>query len=247
MNRITIYMSHKPPFDNVHNRKAVSYAIDRQGIIDNVHYGRGHTSSIPAPPDSWFYNEEADVYGDRPQPDKVQEQLEMAGNPDGFSFPMIVSSQSPMTDTATIIQQNLREVGIDVELEQVAPGSFYGFIAEQDYVAGLEYWNSILYPGYYMFQLFAQFGSYYGWSRWGKYEETEQATQEFTEIMREARESPERDHRAPLLKEAQQIFSDHALFALVGGVNTDQLWRDRVQNYEVMPSTWNNIRQVGIE
>jgi ABC-type transport system substrate-binding protein len=152
-----------------------------------------------------------------------------------------------MTDTATILQQNLREFGIEVELNQVAPGSFYGVIAEQDYVAGLEYWNSVLYPGYYMFQLFAEFGGYWGWSRWGKYGDTQEPAQQLTEVMREARESPARDHRAPLLKEAQQIFSDWAIFGLVGGVNTDQLWRERVQNYHVMPSTWNNLRRVGTE
>lgn len=247
LSRMNIYLSHKPPFDNKHLRKAFSYAIDRKSIIDNLHYGRGHTSSIPAPPDTWFYNADADVYGARPKPDKVREHLEKGGKPDGFSFDMRTSSQGTMPDAAVVIQQNLKEFGIDMTINKVSPGSFYGVMGDKGYVAGLEYWNSTIYPGYYMTQLFSDFGNYWNWHRWGKYGDTKEPASRMSEVLLEARKSSKREHRAPLLKEALQIFSDEAIFILLGGIDVTKLWREELENYAFVPTVWNNLRNVGME
>lgn len=247
LSRMTIYLSHKPPFDNIHLRKALAYAINRKSIIENLQYGRGHTSSVPAPPDTWFYNEEADIYGDTPQKKKVQEHLEKAGKPDGFSFDLRVSNQGTMPDAAVIIQQNLKEVGIDVTINKVSPGSFYSPFGDKGYVAGLEYWNSTIYPGYYMTQLFTEFGNYWNWHRWGRYGDTKEPAQRMTDVLREARKSSKRDHRAPLLKEAQQIFADQAIFVLLGGIDVTKIWRGELENYDFVPTVWNNLRGVDIK
>jgi ABC-type transport system substrate-binding protein len=247
LSRMTIYLSHKPPFDNIHARKAVSYAINRKSIIENLHYGRGHTSTIPAAKGSWYYNEEADMFGAEPKPDMVRKHLNEGDLSDGFSFDLMTSGQDPIPDTASVIQQNLAEFDIEMNINQVSPGSFYGPIANQEYVAGIEYWNSVIYPGYYVTQLFADFGNYWDWHQWGKYGDTEQPASELSDVLAKARQGSSRDHRAPLLKEAQQILADQAVFVWLGGVNVTKLWREELENYDFVPAVWNNLRNVGLQ
>src|SRR5690606_30701308 len=78
-----------PPVDNVHLRRALSYAVDRQDIIDNI-LQAGQT---PAP---FFSNPglnaapQPDDYPDlgiRYDPDKAREELELALEEMGLSDP----------------------------------------------------------------------------------------------------------------------------------------------------------------
>ncbi|SES78506.1 ABC transporter substrate-binding protein [[Clostridium] polysaccharolyticum] len=110
----------KAPFDNPHVREALNYAIDRQAVIDMVAGGNGTViGSNMFPGLSKYYNqEEASRY--TRQPDKVKEQLKLAGYEDGLSFTITVPSNYQYhVDTAQVIVEQLKEFGINAEINLV--------------------------------------------------------------------------------------------------------------------------------
>jgi oligopeptide transport system substrate-binding protein len=111
----------KPPFDNVHVRRAFSYAIDRQSLIDNVLKGEQLPANTFAPP-GIFGNAALDPeVGIFYAPDKASAELAEAGYPNGQDFPAIVLMHNTSEGHARIaqaIQQMWQEtLGVTVEIE----------------------------------------------------------------------------------------------------------------------------------
>jgi glutathione transport system substrate-binding protein len=112
------YNIRREPFDDPAVRRALAYAFDREAIAEAAFFGRAEpiTGGLIGP-DHWAHNEELEgtyTY----DPDRAQELLAEAGYEDGFSATLMSTSQYGMhQNTAEIVQDNLRAIGIDVELE----------------------------------------------------------------------------------------------------------------------------------
>ena len=124
-----------PFFKDVRVRRAISYAIDRQGIVQGVLMGQGVTAFGPYKPGSWVYHAGlnsvqqdaakakallaeagfADVDGDGI--------LEKDGKPFVFTILTNQGNQQRIL-TATVIQSQLRAVGIDVNIRTVEWAAF---------------------------------------------------------------------------------------------------------------------------
>jgi glutathione transport system substrate-binding protein len=114
-----IYNTTKAPFDNPAVRNAFGYAVDRQAVIDIVFFGRGTpiTGGLVAP-GNWAHNDAIDgTYSY--DPDKAKQLLEEAGVDLGsLSLSLLSTSQYLMHQGAgEVVQANLRDLGIDCELE----------------------------------------------------------------------------------------------------------------------------------
>jgi peptide/nickel transport system substrate-binding protein len=57
----------KPLFQDLRVRQAISYAIDKQEIIDGVLLGLGHVATGPYKPDTWVYNADVKRYDYNPE------------------------------------------------------------------------------------------------------------------------------------------------------------------------------------
>lgn len=109
----------REPFNNEKVRQAICYALDRQNIIDMVAGGRGElTGSNVSPRFAKYFSAEArDLYSKNP--DKVKSLLKEAGV-DKLEFTLTVPSNYTFhVDTAQIVAAQLKEVGIEVKIEQV--------------------------------------------------------------------------------------------------------------------------------
>ena len=107
------------PFaSNLHLRKALNYAIDREritrfvlkGLATPAHYG-------PIPPSTPGFT---GVEGYRYDPAKVRAHLDSAGYPDGKGlgpFEIQVSSSKQTTTVAEAIQEDLKKAGFDVTIK----------------------------------------------------------------------------------------------------------------------------------
>ena len=108
-------------------RQAISYAINRDSIIQGVLLGLGSPCTGPFPPESWAFNK--DVKGYTYDPDKAKALLAEAGwkdtdgdgtlDKDGepFRFTILTNQANEERKKAgQIIQQDLKKVGIDVKL-----------------------------------------------------------------------------------------------------------------------------------
>lgn len=108
------------PFDDVRVRQALCYAVDPKEIIDLSFDGKGTeigSSMFPAF-GKYFVKEINDVYS--PDLEKAKALLTEAGYADGLSFDIKVpSNYQPHIDTAQVIVEQLKRVGVNAEIKLV--------------------------------------------------------------------------------------------------------------------------------
>lgn len=108
------------PFDDVRVRQALSYAVDRQQILDLAFDGYGTLlGSSMYPAFSKYFDDELTNYYTY-NTEKAKELLTEAGYPNGFDMTITVPSnyQSHM-DTAQVIVEQLKAVGINATIQPV--------------------------------------------------------------------------------------------------------------------------------
>ena len=106
------------PLNNVKVRQAMCYAINRQEIMDMVANGHGAAvgSSIYPKLARFFLPELVDYY--TYDPAKGKELLAEAGYPNGFDLSIaVVSSYQPHMDTAEVVVEQLRAIGINASVQ----------------------------------------------------------------------------------------------------------------------------------
>ena len=108
------------PFDDIRVRQALCYAIDKQAVIDLAFDGYGiplGTSMFPS--FSKYYDESLTDYYTL-DTEKAKQLLSEAGYPDGFEMTITVpSNYTPHVNTATVLVELLREVGIKAAVKPV--------------------------------------------------------------------------------------------------------------------------------
>ena len=129
------YNMTKPLFQDKRVRQAISYAIDKQELIDGVLLGLGQAATGPYKPDTWVYNNNVKRYNY--DPEKAKALLSEAGwedsdndnilDKDGepLAFTIVTNQGNDLrSKTAEIIQRRLKEVGIDIEIRVVEWATF---------------------------------------------------------------------------------------------------------------------------
>jgi peptide/nickel transport system substrate-binding protein len=125
----------QPPCNDVRVRRAISQAIDRQGLVEAV-WGRGEpTPAVARGLVEWSLpvdrlGEGAKYY--RYDPQEARRLLAEAGFPQGFKTQLTVSNGygRDLLDDAQLIQQHLKDVGIETELKIQEYGAYVATTAQ---------------------------------------------------------------------------------------------------------------------
>ena len=142
-----------PLFQDKRVRQALTYAINKQSIIEGVLLGLGVVATSPYKPDSWVYNPNVKKYPYNP--DEAKELLKEAGwedsdgdsilDKDGrpFSFTILTNQgNTQRTSAGVIIQDNLKKVGIEVKVRVVEWAAFLKeFINKKNFEAVILGWS----------------------------------------------------------------------------------------------------------
>lgn len=144
----TTYMSMnttKAPFDRLEVRQAINWAIDRT----SVQTASGGTQlADPATtiiPEAVTGHKDFDLYPSedhKGDADQARELLAEAGLEDGFSFVLDIRSQPKMQAQAEAIQQSLKEIDVEVELNVIDTSTYYETIGtpSQQHDAAITGW-----------------------------------------------------------------------------------------------------------
>ncbi len=124
----------REPFTDPRVRQAMSMAVDRDALINSVFFGEGlvagpivETLGDWATPVDELPNYTRDVEG-------AKALLAEAGYPDGFETTITASPRFPQfTSIALVLQNQLKDVGITVTLDQVEWGTFVQKWIDRDY------------------------------------------------------------------------------------------------------------------
>ena len=130
----------QPPFDDVKVRQALNYAIDLDGIAENVLDGRVSPARGVIPPGFPSYNENLTGYSYNP--DLARELLQESGYADAWAsddFPRITLSISGSFGAAVpaylevILEQWNQELGISVDIQQTEWATFLQDVNDRKY------------------------------------------------------------------------------------------------------------------
>jgi peptide/nickel transport system substrate-binding protein len=113
------------PWNDIRVRQAISKAIDRQQIIDNVFGGAAElTGPIPPGYGDWFIpSEELAANWFKQDLEAAKQLMADAGFADGFDITLYSIANHDATGTAEVVQQQLKELNINVEViaEEIGP------------------------------------------------------------------------------------------------------------------------------
>ncbi len=220
----------RAPLDNLDVRKAIGMAIDREQIVATALAGYGEPQYGYYPTViEWASNPDSlapayDVEG-------ANALLDSAGFPlDGdtrFSLKYyIFTGWQELSDTATVIKEQLAAIGVDVEIvtlefaawdEQLASGDF-----DMGSIGGFQ--------GPDPANLALRWGSAGTLNHWGF------ENPEFDELLVQGDSAPTPEDRAPFYFEAQQILADNVPGVLLALQSFHTAWTNRLSGFWLDPN-----------
>jgi len=192
-------------------RQAIAKAIDREGLVEKAHFGYAEPAhSLFNPSIPWAYDEDPEN-GQKYDPEAAKQLLDEAGYTGEPRFSARILGTPADKRVMTVVQEQLGEVGIDLELDVQQESSF---------------WDNI-YRYNHMFQVYGGGGDIDPWMSWwkqlktpkegdssGAWQKNLYSNEEFDELLEESFVTPDTEKRAEIVKEAEQIFLEDAPYAM---------------------------------
>jgi peptide/nickel transport system substrate-binding protein len=217
----------RKPFNDKRVREAINHVVDKDQIIKALANGYGSkigTNMSPAM--KKYYNEDLENYYDV-NIDKAKELLNDAGYKDGFDMIITVPSNYKFhVDTAQIIVEQLKQVGINASIEQVEWGVWLDRVyTSRDYqstvIAFTGKLNAYDVLKKYMSDYPRNFINY--------------NNEEFDKTMNDIGKEINEDKRVELYKKAEAILTSDAPAVFIMDPNLIVAIKDHFQGYQLYP------------
>jgi peptide/nickel transport system substrate-binding protein len=206
-------------FRDIRVRKAINYAIDNGSIVKASLYDSGSPIYGPIPRSSWAYTEDVNKY--LYNPEKAKELLEEAGwltgaggwrYKDGkkFSFSLTFKSQSQHSEAAAIfIQSFLKDIGIEVKLQQLDLGALINSLYPGQYQSVVFNWvepfDPDIYTEWHSSQMDDDGMNFMSYSN-----------EKVDKLLEEARSTFDKNRRTELYHEIQKLIVEDAPYVFLG-------------------------------
>jgi peptide/nickel transport system substrate-binding protein len=224
----------KKPFDDKRVRQALNYAVNKDAIVRDVLKGTGSPSRGPVLPGTWAAESALKAYAY--DPERAKKLLADAGYPGGFSTTLWVPEsgsgmQSPVA-MSTVMQSNLKAVGVNVTLQTMEWGAYLARLRSKEqelfalsWMAGTEDPDMVMYPLLHSSQ----------WTPNGPNRALYKNAR-FDELLNQARLTTDQAKRGALYREAQRILVDDAPWVFVDHEIQIAALAKRVQGFKLHPS-----------
>jgi ABC-type transport system substrate-binding protein len=134
----------QPPFDSRKVRQAIAHAIDKEKLLKLAWGGFGtvQVGCVPNyPPYSLPKSDQVEY-----NPEKSKKLLAEAGYPNGFTTEFITWNLPYVSKPAQVIQQMLKEVGINVNLKTMEMAQYFNKTYRFDYLMSLHIMTAAVDP-----------------------------------------------------------------------------------------------------
>ncbi len=229
-------------------RQAISYAIDRQLIIDTLYSDIGEkVCTSPVNPNVWGYNDFGVIQQDQ---EKARALLAEAGYPDGFEISiMLYPNYNKSTETCEMIVAMLAEVGIRATIEVVDNAGFNASMGSRTYPGENFPW-AMFFMGFGAGTADCDEGLRRIWTtspdgnnnnNYGWY-----SNAEVDRLLEEAKAELDEEKRLDLYRQAEQIlFIDDPAAIFTNDRYSIWTMSDKVEGFEVNVNNaifWDNLR-----
>ena len=228
----------KKPFDDQRVRQALNYAIDKNALVKGVLRGNG-TVANSAMPVMAYHNTDL-----KPYPldlSKAKALLAEAGLPNGFKTTMLVAAGDvTRRQAATVIQADLKKIGVEVELQTIEGSSQFGTTKSGNYEMSLSYATSdTIDPDQSVGFLVVNP------ERANAYH-TQWKNERVNELYAQERTTPDGELRGKMFKEIEVLAHDGAPFIFLYNQAAPYASRKNVTGFEVLPTSNYDLTDVVI-
>lgn len=127
------------PFQDVHVRRAISYAINRKTLVSATLFGGGQPACSIIPRSMVYWDPHTPCYPYSLA--KARAELARSSVPHGFKSQLLVDNSPSDLSGAQIIQADLKQIGIDLTLKVVDSSSLYTtYYGKENYKIGFAAW-----------------------------------------------------------------------------------------------------------
>ncbi|MCK1977215.1 glutathione ABC transporter substrate-binding protein [Jeotgalicoccus huakuii] len=110
------------PLEDKRVRQAIAHMVDKEEIMEGIYFGVGREMKGAIQQELLGYNENLeDLDYD---PERAKELLSEAGYEDGFDLTVMTNDSPERVDLAVLMQEKLKEIGINLEIEQLEWGAY---------------------------------------------------------------------------------------------------------------------------
>lgn len=234
------------PFADKRVRQAANYAVDKEGLANNVLASSAVPATQPMPAANWSYD--PNIKGYPYDPAKAKALLAEAGYANGFKTKMIIptngSGMMIPVQMNEYIQGNLADVGIHVDIQSFEWVSYLGVWAK-GLTADVSIANQSVMssePYFVNFLLSSQFVPANGGFNIGYY-----ANPEVDKLLNDALATPDREARKKLYWKAWEIVTDDAPWIFVVNDLQPMAFKKKVKGYLTNPAYLIDFTTITVE
>ena len=135
---VEVVIKNNEAFKNPLVMQALTHALDKEVINENIYQGYGSVLWSPFPSNNFAYKPGKEYPFDL---DKARSLLEEAGYSSGLSFTLILpSGMAQLEQIAVMWQANLSEIGVDMEIEVMELNNWVNKYLERSYEMTLNFY-----------------------------------------------------------------------------------------------------------
>jgi peptide/nickel transport system substrate-binding protein len=218
----------KEPFDNLKVRQAIAAVVDREAMLGPTVFGYGTPTEVLFPPDFWAALQQ-EVRP--PDVERAKALMAEAGLADGFSTTITSWSQySFLSNAAVVLQEQLRQIGIEAELNLVENATMVEQIydpATRDFDIAVTGESAYVDPNTIVLPYFktGEGNNFMGYSN-----------PEVDKLIEQAIASTDQEERAGIYQEIQKILLEDLPWVSLFVANQYEAMKDYVQGYVHIPT-----------
>jgi peptide/nickel transport system substrate-binding protein len=246
-----------PLFKDVKVRRAIAHAINKTEIIKGVLLDKGKVATGPFVPQSWAYNDEVVDYEYNPElakkmlsacgwqdldQDGILEKKVSIGQKEKvlkFSFTLITNQGNKSRQLAAeIIQQQLKKVGIKVDIQTIEWSVFINnYINTRNFEAVILGWNISVDPDQYLIW-------HSGQTKPGQYNFVSYSNKEVDKLLDQGRQEFDFKKRKEIYKKVHKLIHQDVPYIFLYYPNSLPVVHKRFKNVELTKAGigWNFIR-----